>query len=83
MKQHFHLMSFFEGYVRNYRRLNIHCEANRSLFTQKELDYWARLGEMLGFFPFVEDTKPNLVNDGKSNPMDLSWWKWDKRKDRP
>ena len=71
-------MSFFEGYVRNYRRLNLHQATNRSMFTKREIDYWANLGEMLGLFSFVEDAKPN-INRGRSRPMDLSWWKWDVR----
>jgi hypothetical protein len=74
------LMSIFEGYVRNYRRLNLNQATNRSMFTKREIDYFANLGEMLGLFPFVEDYKPNLQY-GRSRPMDLSWWKWDQRVD--
>lgn len=79
-KQYFDLMQFFEGYVRNYRRLNLTCIHNRSMFTKREIDYFANLGEMLGFDAFVEDSKFDKVR-GRSRPMDLSWWKWDSRKD--
>lgn len=40
------LMSFFEGYVRNFRRLNLSSLHNRSMFTSREIDYFARLGRM-------------------------------------
>ncbi|AJY76735.1 hypothetical protein [Paenibacillus beijingensis] len=80
-REQFNLMSFLEGYVRNYRKLNLHQATNRSMFTKREIDYFANLGEMLGLFSFVEDTKPNL-DYGRSRPMDLSWWKWDERIDK-
>lgn len=75
---HFNLMQFFEGYVRNYRRLNLSVNHNRSMFTKREIDYFASLGEMLGFEVFIEDSKMDKVK-GRSRPMDLAWWKWDKR----
>lgn len=80
-KQYFNLMQFFNGYVRNYRRLNLSSLHNRSMFTKREIDYFANLGEMLGFDAFVEDSKFDKLK-GRSRPMDLSWWKWDKRKDQ-
>lgn len=79
-KQYFDLMQFFEGYVRNYRRLNLSRIHNLSMFTQREIDYFANLGEMLGFDAFVEDSKFDKTK-GRSRPMDLSWWKWDERFD--
>ncbi|MFB5086043.1 hypothetical protein PGC35_02290 [Psychrobacillus sp. PGGUH221] len=79
-KQYFNLMQFFDGYVRNYRRLNLSSLHNRSMFTKREVDYFANLGEMLGFDSFVEDSKFDKLK-GRSRPMDLSWWKWDKRYD--
>ncbi|MFF2753525.1 hypothetical protein ACFVR1_07155 [Psychrobacillus sp. NPDC058041] len=79
-KQYFNLMQFFDGYVRNYRRLNLSSLHNRSMFTKREVDYFANLGEMLGFDVFVEDSKFDKLL-GCSRPMDLSWWKWDKRFD--
>lgn len=79
-KQYFNLMQFFEGYVRNYRRMNLSQLHNRSMFTKREIDYFANLGEMLGFDAFVEDSKFDKIK-GRSRPMDLSWWKWDARID--
>ncbi|MCY6354382.1 hypothetical protein [Clostridium sp. ZS2-4] len=80
-KEVFNLMNIFEGYVRNYRRLNLYQANNRSMFTKKEIDYFTQLGEMLGYFSFVEDTKPNK-DYGRSRPMDLAWWKSDERIDK-
>lgn len=77
-KECFDLMRFFEGYVRNYRRLNIGQGNNFSMFTRREIEYFAKLGEYLGYYTFVEDYKPNLKL-GRSRPMDLSWWKYDAR----
>jgi hypothetical protein len=71
-------MQFFEGYVRNYRRLNLSVNHKRSMFTKRKIDYVASLGEMLGFEVFIEDRKMDKVK-GRSRPMDLAWWKWDKR----
>lgn len=34
-----------------------------------EIDYFAKLGSMLGFSAFTEDTI-----DSQSRPMDLTWW---------
>lgn len=79
-KQYFNLNQFFEGYVRNYRRMNLSQLHNRSMFTKREIDYFANLGEMLGFDAFVEDSKFDKLK-GRSRPMDLSWWKWDARFD--
>lgn len=79
-KWYLDLMQFFEGYVRNYRRMNLSHLHNRSMFTKREIDYFANLGEMLGFDAFVEDTKFDR-SKGRSRPMDLSWWKWDSRID--
>lgn len=73
-------MQFFEGYVRNYRRLNLSQLHNVSMFTKREIDYFAQLGEFLSFDAFVEDSKFDKTK-GRSRPMDLSWWKWDARFD--
>ncbi|AIY04065.1 hypothetical protein Plano_0100 [Planococcus sp. PAMC 21323] len=51
------------------------------MFTQREINHFAELGEMLGFDAFVEDGKKDKLK-GFSRPMDLSWWKWDARKSR-
>ena len=71
-------MQFFEGYVRNYRRMNLSHQHNLSMFTQREINHFAELGEMLGFEAFIEDGKMDKLK-GFSRPMDLSWWKWDAR----
>jgi hypothetical protein len=36
-KQFLDLMQFFEGYVRNYRRMNLNSVHNRSIFTRREI----------------------------------------------
>ena len=79
-KQYFNLMQFFDGYVRNYRRMNLTQLHNFSMFTKREIDYFANLGEMLGFDAYIEDSKFDKVKR-YSRPMDLSWWKWDRRID--
>lgn len=50
------------------------------MFTKREIDFFAQLGEMLGFEVFIEDSKFDKLK-GRSRPMDLSWWKWDARFD--
>lgn len=56
-------MNFFEGYVWNYRRMNLSKLHNRSMFTRREIDYFANLGEMLGFDSFIEDSKFDKSNE--------------------
>lgn len=56
--------------------MNLSKLHNRSMFTKCEIDYFANLGEMLGFDVFIEDSKFDK-SMGRSRPMDLSWWKWD------
>lgn len=80
-KQFLNLMQFFDGYIRNYRRLNLSQLHNKSMFTIREIDYFSNLGEMLGFDTFIEDSKFDKLK-GRSRPMDLSWWKWDARVDQ-
>ncbi|CAH0345174.1 hypothetical protein [Bacillus sp. CECT 9360] len=77
-KQYLNLMQYFEGYVRNYRRMNFSHLHNRSMFTKREIDYFDNLGQMLGFDTFIEDSKFDKVK-GRSRPMDLAWWKYDVR----
>jgi hypothetical protein len=79
-KQYFNLMSFFNGYVRSYRRMKLSSLHNRSMFKKRKIDYFAHLGELLGFDAFIEDSKFDCLK-GRSRPMDLSWWKWDARFD--
>lgn len=79
-KEYLNLMQFFEGYVRNYRRMNLSQIHNLSMFTQREIEFFANLGEMLGYDAFIEDSKHDKLK-GRSRPMDLALWKWDQRID--
>ncbi len=63
------LMKLFDGYVRNYHTFNLTVHHGKHSFTMTEIEYFSRLGSMLGYHPFTEDTC-----DGTSRPMDLSWW---------
>lgn len=77
------LYNIFEGYVRNYRRLNIHQASLSSMFTRREIEYFATVGEYLGFFSFVEDSKRQQGERGThSRPMDLAWWQYDQREQK-
>lgn len=77
------LYNIFEGYVRNYRRLNIHQSSLSSMFTRREIEYFATVGEYLGFFSFVEDSKRQQGERGIcSRAMDLAWWKYDQREQK-
>lgn len=78
-KEQFNLITFFEGYVRNYRKLNFYRTHNGSMYTRREIEYFASMGEILGYHVFVEDCKPSKLE--KSRLMDLSWWKFDAKKD--
>jgi len=51
-----------EGYIRSYRTFNLRTTAKWTDLTQRELDFFARLGEMLGFAARLEEQR-----------MDLSW----------
>lgn len=79
-KKHLNLIPYFEGYVRNYRRFNLSANHNISMHTNREIEYFSNLGELLGFESFVEDGKMDQLK-GRSRPMDLSWWKYDQRLD--
>ncbi|MCI3923514.1 hypothetical protein MO973_25130 [Paenibacillus sp. TRM 82003] len=63
------LMRIFEGYVRNYHTLNLTIHHGKHSFTMSEIEYFARLGSLLGYHPFTEDTY-----DGQRRAMDLTWW---------
>jgi len=63
------LMRIFDGYVRNYHTLNLTVHHGKHSFTMTEIEYFSRLGSMLGYYPFTEDTC-----NGSVRPMDLSWW---------
>lgn len=63
------LMNLFEGYVSNYHTLNLTPQHGKHSFTMTEVEYFTRLGSMLGYNPFTEDTC-----NGTYRPMDLTWW---------
>lgn len=63
------LMNLFDGYVRNYHSFNLTIQHGKHSFTMTEIEYFSRLGSMLGYHPFTEDTC-----DGTYRPMDLTWW---------
>ncbi|TWI59642.1 hypothetical protein IQ10_00062 [Halalkalibacter nanhaiisediminis] len=62
------LMKFFEGYVRNYHTLNLTIHHGKHSFTMSEIEYFSRLGLMLGYWSYTEDT-----TNGTYRPMDLTW----------
>lgn len=63
------LMNLFDGYVRNYHTFNLTVNHGKHSFTMTEIEYFSRLGSMLGYHPFTEDTC-----NGAYRPMDLTWW---------
>lgn len=63
------LMKFFDGYVRNYHTFNLSIHHGKHSFTMTEIEYFSRLGSMLGYLPYTEDTAGSTCR-----PMDLSWW---------
>ncbi|MHA2402334.1 MAG: hypothetical protein ACXADH_05020 [Candidatus Kariarchaeaceae archaeon] len=63
------MKNIFIGYIKNYHTLNLTFTHGNDSFTLKEIDYFARLGSVLGFDIFTEDTI-----DGTQRAMDLTWW---------
>jgi|SRR5690625_1003292 len=63
------LMNLFDGYVRNYHTFNLTIHHGKHSFTMTEIEYFSRLGSMLGYFSYTEDTC-----DQTYRPMDLTWW---------
>ncbi|MBM7610272.1 hypothetical protein JOD29_003551 [Lysinibacillus composti] len=63
------LMKLFDGYVRNYHTFNLTVHHGKHSFTMTEIEYFSRLGSMLGYFAYTEDTC-----NGTNRPMDLTWW---------
>lgn len=62
-------MNIFKGYVKNYHTLNLTVNHGNHSFTMSEIDYFSRLGTMLGYDAFTEDTC-----NATYRPMDLTWW---------
>lgn len=63
------LMKLFDGYVKNYHTLKLTVNHGKHSFTMTEIEYFSRLGSMMGYDPFTEDTC-----NGSYRPMDLTWW---------
>lgn len=63
------LIKLFEGYVRNYHTFNLTVHYGKHSFTMTEIEYFSRLGSMLGYHSFTEDTC-----NGYNRAMDLTWW---------
>lgn len=42
------LMNLFDGYVRNYHSFNLTLYHGKHSFTMTEIEYFSRLGSMLG-----------------------------------
>ncbi len=65
------LMQLFRGFIRNYASLQLHIEdRNLKKFTERELGYFARAGEIMGYYTFQED---KLEIKGKNRNLDLVW----------
>lgn len=62
-------MNVFDGYVRNYHTFNLTVQHGKHSFTMTEIEYFSRLGSMLGYHSFTEDTCNETYR-----PMDLTWW---------
>lgn len=65
----FDLMKLFDGYVRNYHTFHLTVDHGKHSFTMTEIEYFSRLGSMLGYHAYTEDTC-----NGLNRPMDLTWW---------
>jgi hypothetical protein len=63
------LMKIFDGYIKNYHTLNLTIHHGSHSFTMTEIEYFSRLGSMLGYCPFTEDNCRGI-----NRPMDLTWW---------
>lgn len=63
------LRNIFKGYVKSYQSLNIPDYHGGHTYTMKELDYFQRLGTMLGYDAYTEDAA-----GANYRRMDLSWW---------
>ncbi len=64
-------MQLFKGFIRNYSTLMFHRE-DRTLkkFTERELGFFAKAGEMMGYYTFQEE---KVEIKGKKRHADLVW----------
>jgi hypothetical protein len=63
---HLNLMNLFDGFVKNYHTFNLSIYHGKHSFAMTEIEYFSRLGSILGYYPFTEDT-----GDGSYRPMTL------------
>jgi hypothetical protein len=55
------LQRLAEGYVRSYRTFNLRADSKWEDNTRRELDFFARLGERLGYIARYEDKRTDLT----------------------
>ncbi|MHA2322768.1 MAG: hypothetical protein ACXACG_14070 [Candidatus Thorarchaeota archaeon] len=65
------LLMLFKGFVRNYSTLFLGPKDSYSTFTHREVGYWMRLGEMMGFHTRQEK---GVKIKGKTRKADLLWY---------
>ena len=63
------LMRLFKGFIRNYGTLLLGLDTTTT-YTQREVGYWMKLGEMMGYFTQQE---VQLIIKGKRRKADLLW----------
>lgn len=66
------LQMFFKGFVRNYAALFLGHDDSLSTFTHREVEFWMKLGEMMGFLTRQETGRKIK---GKTRKTDLLWFK--------
>lgn len=73
------LLQLFKGFIRNYAGLQLHFEdVTLKKFTERELGYFARAGEFMGYYTFQEEKMP-IKN--KKRFADLVWATYDSKKE--
>lgn len=65
------LLRYFKGFVRNYGSLLLGPEDSLSTFTHREVEFWMKLGEMMGFLTRQE--KGRKIK-GHTRKTDLLWF---------
>lgn len=58
------LLNILEGYIRNYRKLNLFQATNKSMYTKREIGYFETVGEYLGFFLLLKIPSQIMIMDG-------------------
>lgn len=65
------LMQLFKEFIRNYASLQLHDDdLGRKKFTEREVGYFTRAGEVMGYYTFQEE---KLEIKGKNRYCDLLW----------